>query len=157
MSTTTIINTTTTTKPATQTTKSAAKTTEAPLIVSENATAPPGKKVVKKTIIVTEKVVRETVKAEQGLPIDLTLPKYAEDKKNYEASFKKNSGAGDGTTVSYTSVPASGTRRRLSEEGSSKAEWTLVFDDGADVSAAKDLVSSQEFSESISADTGVSV
>ena len=112
---------------------------------------------VKKTIIVTEKVLRETVKAEQGLPIDLTLPKYANDKKNYEVSFKKNSGAGNGTTVSYTSVPASGTRRRLSEEGSSKAEWTLVFEDGADVTAAKDLVGSKEFSNSISASTGMSV
>ena len=127
------------------------------VIVSRDATVPEGKFVVQKTIMVTENVVRDVVQAEQGIPIDLTLPKYAKDKKNYEAAFKTESGAGDGTTVSYTSVPASGNRRRLSKEGSSTAAWTLVFDDEANVSATKALVSSQAFSDSISKSTGVSV
>ena len=136
---------------------STSTSTSAFLIVSANATAPPGKKMIKRTITVIEKVARETVKAEQGLPVDLTLPKYNNDRRNYELSFKTNTRAGDGTTVLYTSVPASGDKRRLSEEGSSKAEWTLMFDDDVDVAKVKELVVSKEFSDSISASTGLSV
>ena len=127
------------------------------VIVSGDATVPEGKFVVKKTIMVTENVVRDVVQAEQGVPIDLTLPKYADDKKNYEVSFKTKSGAGDGTTVSYTSVPASTDRRRLSKEGSSKAAWALVLKDGATLSATKALVSSQAFSDSVAKSAGVTV
>ena len=128
-----------------------------PVIVDKNAIAPPGKKVVKRIITVTEKVLRKTVKAKQILPVDLTLEKNADDREEYEKSFKKNAGAGDGTTVSYVSIPASDGRRRLDDEGSSRANWILAFADGTDVDKAKDLVSSEKFSNIIAADTGLAV
>ena len=106
----------------------------------------------------TEKVLREVVKAEQQIPVDFALEKYADDRKSYETSFKTNAGAGDGTTISYTTIPSNNRKRRLAEEGLSKAQWILVFDDcGVDVNERKNFIVSEAFLASVIADTGIQV
>merc|ERR1739848_586496 len=103
----------------------------------------------------TEKVLREVVKAEQQIPVDFALEKYADDRKSYETSFKTNAGAGDGTTISYTTIPSN---NRLAEEGLSKAQWILVFDDcEVDMGREKKFIISEAFLASVIADTGIQV
>merc|ERR1739848_612942 len=103
----------------------------------------------------TEKVLREVVKAEQQIPVDFALEKYADDRKSYETSFKTNAGAGDGTTISHTTIPSN---NRLAEEGLSKAQWILVFDDcEVDVNERKNFIISEAFLASVIADTGIQV
>ena len=104
-----------------------------------------------------EKFLREVVKAEQQIPIDFTLEAYADDRKNYEASVKKNARAGDGTTVSYTAIPANNRKRRLAEEGFSKANWIIAFDDCNDVNERINFIASEPFLASVIADIGIQV
>jgi len=156
---TTTISTTSkaTTSKATTQTDAAPSGTSARVYVSEGETAPPGKKVVKKIITVTEKVSRETVKAEQVISLDFTLAEYANQKTSYETSFIKKAGAvAEETTVSYTSVPANGGRRRLTA-GSSKAKWFLAFASNVDLKVAKAVVADPSFSSEIAKDTGLTL
>ena len=97
------------------------------------------------------------VKAEQQIPVDFTLEEYADDRKKYEASVKKNARAGDGTTVSYTAIPANNRKRRLAEEGISKANWIIAFDDCNDVNERKKFIASETFLASVIADIGIRV
>merc|ERR1712025_117036 len=77
------------------------------------------------------------------------------DKKNaYEGNFLEQSGAGPASFVTYERVVDA--RRRLNDKTvSTKADWTLAYEDFDAASKAADRIGSDEFNSQLSAKVGV--
>ena len=137
--------TTTAGKPATTAAKTTSTTTTPATSITAGDTT---------TIKVPVVLVTQTISE------DFLDPKNDAKKQAYEASFLKESGAGEGSSVAYKRVEAGG--RRLAgvkvekvHTGATEASWTLAYEDTSAAKNAADRIVSAEFTLNLSKAAGV--